>query len=389
MKKKPKVAPDSRHAADTLIKFSRIYNIIVGIGSVMLLLFCLICPVAAWAEPVIMATYNNQGSFSIAANNLNRVIEAEIRIDYQSVDPVPPVVSSSYMDRTAQAAVSPGSIIIPIKSKKPLNGYVSLAIVRIRGSISYLTAQLRYADGSVATAQASIRNPSQDQLDAIAAQIAMSSQPPATDTSTAGSKAQPDAGSPPASRSERIVPPPSVTPATVRQASPPSGWSDTVNLQKEEEIPQTASFSRHESLLERFKASSGERTITTLTRLLVRNEGDIIQDPPLLLSDGSSVLKLTVQRSGRGTQATQFLISGGNCTNFMTGENGAWILEIMPERGTLTASVTVLAGSKAIEYPLAVAPPLELFDETAAGADQAEFVGIANELVQSAVLKIQ
>ncbi len=386
MNNSPKIESETRHDNCVQTNFSRISDLISRMVGAMLLLCCLLCPVKALAEPVIMATYNNQGSFSITGNNLNRLIEAEIRIDYQSVDPVPPVVSSSYMDRTAQSTVSPGTIIIPIKSKKPLSGYVSLAIVRIRGSISYLTAQLRYADGTLATAQATIRNPSQDQLDAIAAQIAMSSQPPATDTNTAGAKAQADNGSPPAIRPERKVPPP-VIPPSVHLASPPSDVSGTVILQKEEEIAQTPSFIRHESLLERFKLSTGERTAATLTRLLVRNHSDIIQDPPLLLSDGISLLKLTVLKSGLGTQAPQFLISGGNCTNLMTGENGAWILEIVPERGTLAVLVTVLVGSNVIEYSLAVAPPLELFDETAAGSDQAEFVSIANELVQSAALK--
>jgi hypothetical protein len=64
----------------------------------------------------------------------------------------------------------------------------------------------------------------------------------------------------------------------------------------------------------------------------------------------------------------------------MIGAAGTWVLEIIPERGILATSVTVLTGGEMIEFPLTVAPPLELFDLKEAGAGEAEYVTTANRL---------
>jgi hypothetical protein len=152
---------------------------------------------------------------------------------------------------------------------------------------------------------------------------------------------------------------------------------------KAELIDLPLRFSRKESLLDRFTALSGERTAAALARLLPHIGADFRQDPPLLISDGTAMLRLSVRVMGRGPEVQQFSISGGNCTELKVGENGTWILEIIPERGVLTASVTVLAGRDVIEYPLAVAPPLEIFNALDAKPCLMEFVRAANELVRA------
>jgi hypothetical protein len=114
--------------------------------------------------------------------------------------------------------------------------------------------------------------------------------------------------------------------------------------------------------------------------LFERNDDLFSQAPPVLLSDGVAALLLTVRASGKSERAPQFFITGGNCTGLASGSDGEWVLEIVPEAGSLTSSVSVLVGNEMIEFPLAVSPPLDLFDSSVAGEGVADYVAAANRL---------
>lgn len=348
-----------------------------------MLMLLMMNPAEALAEPVVSAVYNNQGSFSITGNNMNRITEVELRISYQSEDPTPPAISSSYLDRTTQAAGSPGLILLPLKSSKPLSGYVSLAIVRIRGKITFITAVMRHGDGVAETARVSITNPTDEQLDGIAEKLAKKNQSTKSDTPDKPTAPDTRDSAPPQSGAKKPATPPTVgiSPGTV---TPPYAAVslDNDRSRKKDNEPQPLSFSRRKSLFERFNASSDKRTIAMLTDLLQSSQSDLVQEPPLVLSDGISSLRLTVRLSGKDTQSLQFLISGGTCTGLEAGEDASWFLKIIPERGTPGVSVTVLADNNVTEYPLAVAPPLETFDAMHASPGLAEFVTLANEFVR-------
>jgi hypothetical protein len=116
--------------------------------------------------------------------------------------------------------------------------------------------------------------------------------------------------------------------------------------------------------------------------LFERSDDMFTQEPPLLLSDGSATLRLTVRIRKRSERAPQFFISEATCTDLKIGTNdGVWVLELLPRAGSLTASVTVLTGSEMIDFPLAVAPPLGLFDEAVARDGEVEYVRAANRLI--------
>ncbi|NVN90565.1 MAG: hypothetical protein HXX11_08145 [Desulfuromonadales bacterium] len=354
-------------------------------GALFLLLF-IITPFSARAETVVSAIFNNQGSFSIAANNVNRMTAVEIRIDYQSDDPTSPVVSSSYLDLSSQTESAPGSLVLPLKSPKPLSGYVSLAIVRLRGSITFLSAIVRNVDGTVVTPQVSFSNPSQEKLDEWTAQREKDNQ---SDRSKSNNSEQAlvtnGKESKPIPQSNSILPAIAL-PVKVVAPTPDAGSSDNKaeRLSKAEEVQSLPKFTRRESLFDRFSATFGQRSPAVLAELLRLNRSEVIQEPPLQLSDGSSSLRLRIKTPENSARASQFFIAGGSCTDLKIAENGNWILEIVPERGAHNVSVTVLAGKEAIEFPLAVVPPLALF-EAAATSDPVltQFVKAANELLSS------
>lgn len=368
------------------------------IVSISLMLSLLLVPLEVLAEPLVSAFSGRQGSFAIHANNLNRMIEAEIRIDYQSEELSPPQVSSLADRRTAtltSSAASPGSLVIKIKSSKPLSGYVPLATVPLRGSITFLTAYLRNENGTTESTRVSITNPTREQLDEWAARQAKSDQAesPATsgvsgatagvaDTVVSGSmpSARSDAPPPPASKPERTVQP-QMKPLVGSSGAPLVAVVDD-RYRKSGDTPPAFTFSRRESLFERFSALPGEHRSDGLARLLERRSDDFIQAPPLLLATGNVSLKVTIRPSGQSVPVSQFHISGGHCTELKIGENGSWILEIMPDQGVLNGSVTVQSGSEAVEYPLSIAPPLEMFDAEAADSPLIEFVRAANALLR-------
>jgi hypothetical protein len=151
----------------------------------------------------------------------------------------------------------------------------------------------------------------------------------------------------------------------------------TVDL---EYAPRTVTFSRRSSVLDLFRAYTGERAQAALAKLFERSDEMFLQEPPLLLSDGIAPLRLTVRAKKQSERAPQFYIAGGSCTALNNGDDGAWVLEIVPDQGSLESSVTVLAGGEMIEYPLAVAPPLELFDAADASEGEAEYVETANRV---------
>lgn len=335
--------------------------------AILSLLLALCCISTVLAEPVVLIHPTGRGGFALKADNLNRVTEAEIRVDYQSDVETPPQVRGAGLGAQATIAVqadTPGSFTIRLKSIKPLSGHVLLATAQIQGSVTFVSAWLRNEKGITETPRISIKNPTDEELSAMAARRPTT--PP------------PVAAKPP------VVAPVYAAPIAAATASPSVSSAVTAAAPPPPE-PDYASrpitFSRRTSVLEQIRKYSGERTPVALARLFDRSDSMFHQEPPVLISDGSETLRLTVRASGRSERAPQFYISGGSCIGLTNGEEGTWILEIVPEQGSLASSVSVLAGSEMIEYPLAVAPPLEQFDAVGAGEGELEYVATANRLV--------
>jgi hypothetical protein len=335
----------------------------------LLVVFC--SASTALAEPLILVHPTGRGGFAIKADNLNRVSEAEISIAYQSEEETPPRVTGAGLGAQATIVVqndTPGSITIRLKSSKPLSGHVLLAMAQIQGSVTFLTAWLRDEKGMTLTPEVSITNPSDEELSAMS------------------ERRQKKAA--PAVERHAVSTPVYTAPAAVAvestPASPPAG-ATAAKAVAADETPRTLAYSRRPSVLDAFRNYSGERTPAVLAGLFERNDDMFRQEPPLLLSDGTSALRLTVRAGKPSEPAPQFYIAGGTCAGLNYNDDGVWELEIVPERGSLVAAVTVLTGSEMIEYPLAVAPPQELFEAGRAGAGEVEYVVVANRLVKGNV----
>jgi exosortase/archaeosortase family protein len=331
-----------------------------------LLAFSLTVP--AYAEPGVIIHPTGRGGFAIKGENFNHVTEAEIQVDYKSVDDAVARVSGAGLGAKATVVVqadTPGTFTLRLKSLQPLNGHVQLATAQSQGSITFLTAWLRNDKGMTETPRITIKNPTDEELNAMAERHEKKKSSPVV--------------APPITAA--VAATTNITPAVIADLHESSASGTTARHQPETDVPLLpVSFSRRTSVFERFRSYSGERTDAALVKLFERNDDLFSQAPPVLLSDGVAALLLTVRASGKSERAPQFFITGGNCTGLASGSDGEWVLEIVPEAGSLTSSVSVLVGNEMIEFPLAVSPPLDLFDSSVAGEGVADYVAAANRL---------
>ena len=159
------------------------------------------------------------------------------------------------------------------------------------------------------------------------------------------------------------------------------------NSQAETDLPdnqfpgtRTASFDRKESVLDRIRAFSGRKTQAALEGLFTRWDPVFSQNPAVLLSDGKTVANITLRLQGRAGDPPVFSVTGGHFVSAKMTDTGNWILEILPNRGTISTSLTVVFSGQMTEYPLIVAPPLDLFDSRTADTAVIDYVTTANHL---------
>lgn len=148
--------------------------------------------------------------------------------------------------------------------------------------------------------------------------------------------------------------------------------------------PASTGFDRRESVLDRMKEFKGQKTREAMAALFVRFDPAFSQEPAILLSDGTATARVTLRVPPRKGETPKFSISGGHCVSAKAADNGLWILEILPNRGSMATSVTVLSGGSMTEYPLTVAPPLNLLDPRKAEIVEIEYAVLANELTTAA-----
>lgn len=311
----------------------------------------------AAAEPLVLVHPNGRGAFNLKADGLNRVTAADIRISYESTGPTTPQVSGAGFGEGSEFEAqtdSPGSISIRFKSAHPLSGQVQFATLRLNGRITFLSAWLTDEEGGGETARTAITNP------------------PEEDGEHAPKRQ--NAATPAAQPVQQPVSQPGETPSV--SVAPVPGAADTPTTGN-----PAAPFTRRQSLYERFLADPGGRSAATLARLLAgQNDESFRQDPPLLIADGSAALRAVIAPITKADDQTRFVIIGGRCVGLHADEQGKWVVEIVPDKGRIVASITILASGLMIEYPLSVAPlPGESGDENS-GEPLAMFVRAANEL---------
>lgn len=135
--------------------------------------------------------------------------------------------------------------------------------------------------------------------------------------------------------------------------------------------PEKKKVPAYQSILEKFREYKGEKTLKSLIALF--NTDRIPQDPPLVLSDGKTTVKMTIELDSKG-ENNNFLLEGVTLVSLTSNEKNQWVAELLPDKRTWESAVNLPKGHQLSVMPLTVAPPMDVnIDRSSAKLTEADF----------------
>lgn len=128
---------------------------------------------------------------------------------------------------------------------------------------------------------------------------------------------------------------------------------------KNEETPQYVAY---KGILDRFKQYKGSKLLSSIVTIFDRKVAQSInQEPAILVSDNQSKATLTIDLPAGINSSPNFAVNGGKLVSFKQDKQikRRWIVEVLPDGGSLKVTVTIIAGTEDFEYPLTVVPPVK------------------------------
>ena len=118
-------------------------------------------------------------------------------------------------------------------------------------------------------------------------------------------------------------------------------------------------YTLYKGVIDRFRDFKGEKTPQNLMALFDEKvAGTIVQEPPIALSDGKKTVTLKVDLGESGA-APNFALRGATLKSL--GKDGSkWVVVVLPEARRSDAVLIIVVGERMIEYPLTVAPPVDV-----------------------------
>lgn len=174
--------------------------------------------------------------------------------------------------------------------------------------------------------------------------------------------------------------------ATLRQEPPPMG-EVTAALVRESEpdrpvgVPPATETERKggnfivtKGVVARFRDFTGDRNPKNLVSLVLAGEAKrVTQHPALSLSDGATAVRITVETGQEAGAAPNIVLSGARLTGLTRGEGSTWRIDVVPDKGTVLASLTVSQNGMITEFPLTVAPPAGIDLDGSGKVNEADF----------------
>lgn len=151
-------------------------------------------------------------------------------------------------------------------------------------------------------------------------------------------------------RKDITAPPPGSDAASATAAAKPSA--------KDKEAEKK--FQSFDNVLQLFKAFKGERTMKAMISLFADAEiPAFTQSPPVAIADGKTPVKITLVVKPSGDESPKFIMQGASVKQLSSeGEAVTWIIEAVPKKDVYDVLLTVIDGSRILEYPLTVSPQI-------------------------------
>jgi len=362
-----------------------------GLSFSTLLAVLFITTIAAPAAEVILTT-SGDGRFSVNGAAMDGVAGIKLSIAYDSSLLSAPAVTQGSLIAGAimvPNTANPGSISVAIIRTTPFSGSGQIVALQFSGSsgpggVKSINAEMIDLKGNPLPVRAFISAAAQpatagtfavpggtfNQQSPAATQLPQPAASAGAATAIAaapsiGTLTLPDEGrqvetpkkeeqplkeSPPQEPQE---PPPATTAKTEESGS---GDTKTKPAKKSDEIKKVS----YPSVLERFRTFEGERKIAALAELFTRPvAAEAEQLPPIAVSDGKQTVRLLAGFATQGDEsAPNFAATEARVQSLKLEENsGRWIIDLVPAKETMTASVSILLGSRLHEVPAVTLPP--------------------------------
>jgi hypothetical protein len=164
-------------------------------------------------------------------------------------------------------------------------------------------------------------------------------------------------------------------PVEAREAVAPTPEAGEAQVQTPKGAAQPAPVPQQiQSVLERFRLFTGERTVKNLTALFNRDSAaSFSQSPAIGISDGAGRVRLTI-KNVTGEKAPNFAFNSARYVSLTRIGDGEWEVEVAPEKGVVKASVSMLSDEIVQEFPLTVSPKAGVVLNKSGVFTEADFV---------------
>jgi hypothetical protein len=369
-----------------------------GIFFVVMLILAMCRPLPAFAASTVTISSAGEGVFLLQGVGVEDAAAIEINVLYDTATLANPRVVEGPLIAGAMTAINPhvpGMVRMVIVRITPVKGSGVIATLTFDrkgsspGNIISLSAKLANIKGVSLPALTQVNNPSGVSV--------TSSNPPQSQETPAGTTTPGQAGSgttgtpsiivptviiagPPAktddirgtpdaprTREQNIQAPapdttiyPTTEPVTVaRKMDRTSDTGDVMALA----TPSARKIFAQKSVLERFQEYKGERTAGSFISLFEQESFiGFRQEPPIALSDGKSLVKVTFISTPGNKTSSDVAVMGARLVSMKKDPDNTntWIVELMPKKGGYRASLTVSQGEMVMVYPLTIAPNVDL-----------------------------
>jgi hypothetical protein len=199
-----------------------------------------------------------------------------------------------------------------------------------------------------------------------------------------GSVSMPDAGTPAVAKTKDETPHPISEPEKIEKQTSDAVAKEIASPTSEaalQSATQEKSAVFNKSVLERFREYQGEQSPKNLIALFKSVMAGNTQEPPLALSDGNTIVKVFVDLPATGKVAPNFALKEAKLVSLKRTSDSAWVVEVLPNRGTFEAAVIVLQDDKTVNLPLTVAPPLSTDSKIGKGGvlTEADFISFLKD----------
>jgi len=313
---------------------------------------------------------------------MNQVHGMDLTLAYDSAVLGSPVVSWGNLVSGAVNVANtgmPGSIRFAVVSTRPLpdNGQVaqiSFSSSNVPGGITSITAKLIDSSGTTIPVSATIaairHNPG-----TLTEESGSTTSTPPTDSQPQDSPAQSSTtptilgvvsmttDSQPISEKKPTEPPVNVSPP-----GPSAVPDDTAPRHQEVDEKKTETTDKaveqkqvhYGSVLDRFKTYQGVRTPAAMLALFDRPVApELRQEPLIAVSDGNTGVRIYDNHPKGSGSSPNFRLSDVKLVSLeRDDETGALVLNVLPEKNGITASINIISDQTIATFPLTLIPPV-------------------------------